>query len=151
MKTIFLHIPKAGGSTFLSILERIYNKETIFDIVVKSENWKEATDEFIKISEIEKEAIGYGYRTPNIRMQPTPEWKQMLSTFFSSMKEYRLTNEEYHVRIIGDTGLVWGWFTERIEEHDGSVRTVRVRISSTWVKNGEDWKLVMYHRDSQYG
>lgn len=33
-KLIFLHLPKCGGTTFHSILERMYRKEEIFDIKV---------------------------------------------------------------------------------------------------------------------
>ena len=114
--------------------------------------WFEANIKFDidTIYEIEKESIGYGYRSPDIRMEPSPEWKQMLSTFFSTMKEFGATNDECHVRVIGDTGLVWGWFTERIVEHDESVRFERVRITTTWVKKGEDWKFIMYHRDNVF-
>jgi hypothetical protein len=45
MKLIFLHIPKAGGTTFHSIVERFYQKEEIFDIEVDGDRL--STQEFI--------------------------------------------------------------------------------------------------------
>ena len=100
------------------------------------------------IYEIEKDAIGYGYRTPDIRMTLNPEWKQLISQIASPMKEFHSSMDEENVRIGGNTGLVWGRFTERIVGHDDTVRFVNVRYSSTWIFTDEGWKYLMYHRDN---
>ena len=100
------------------------------------------------IYDIEKESIGFGYRTPDIRMSPKPEWKQLIAQWFSSMKEFSSKIDEENVRIVGDTGLAWGWFTEKIVEHDESVRYVKVRYTSTWIETDDGWKHLMYHRDN---
>src|SRR5262245_10933147 len=44
MRVIFLHIPKAAGSTLLRILDGYYSKERIFDII--GSRLKETTAEF---------------------------------------------------------------------------------------------------------
>ena len=51
MQLIFLHIPKAGGSTFHDMLERYYDKSTIFDKDIKGGF---PVADFIKLSEIER-------------------------------------------------------------------------------------------------
>lgn len=102
------------------------------------------------IYEIEKDSIGYGYRTPDTRKKPSTEWKTLMSQFFSTMKEFSGLLDEEYAMVVGVTGFVWGWFTERIVEHDDSVRLVRVRFSSTWMKTEEGWKFLFYHRDNQF-
>jgi hypothetical protein len=47
MHVIFLHIPKAAGSTLLRILDRYYDKDSIFDIV--GSRLKETTAEFTSL------------------------------------------------------------------------------------------------------
>lgn len=50
MKTIFLHIPKAGGSTLHSIINRNYAKENIFTISYNSNAWRLSANDFKSIS-----------------------------------------------------------------------------------------------------
>lgn len=59
MRLIFLHIPKAGGTTFHDILERQYKKEEIFDIRIlgkKAEQYA-TTNEFLNLSVDAKKKI----------------------------------------------------------------------------------------------
>jgi hypothetical protein len=51
-----MHIPKCGGSTLHSILERFYKPEEIFDIEV-IDHLRLNTDDFIALSSVEKERI----------------------------------------------------------------------------------------------
>ena len=57
MLTIFLHIPKAGGNTLFSILDRIYGKEHIYDIDLCGGDWDAASKGFIDLSQKDKEKI----------------------------------------------------------------------------------------------
>ena len=100
------------------------------------------------IYDIQKDSIGFGYRTPGIRLSPKPEWKQQVSQWFSSMKESTGTIDQGNAKIVGDTGFVWGWFTERIVEHDDTERYVKVRYSTTWRHENGEWKYLFYHRDN---
>ena len=54
-KIIFLHIPKAGGTTLHSVLERCYSKENIFDIYVSGDTL--SSDQFIALTPDRKERI----------------------------------------------------------------------------------------------
>ena len=53
---IFLHLPKNGGTTFHSLLNRLYNKETVFT-VRSITNSKSNEDEFIAMPEAERALI----------------------------------------------------------------------------------------------
>ena len=66
------------------------------------------------------------------------------------MKEWQGSYQNLGSRIIGNTGLLCGLFTEKITGLDDSVNTVKVRYSSTWMKIDGEWKQVMGHRDAQF-
>ena len=55
-KLIFMHLPKCGGTTFHSVLDRMYLPEEIFDIKV-IDNIKLNTEDFISLSANEKDKI----------------------------------------------------------------------------------------------
>lgn len=55
-KTIFLHIPKNGGTTFSHILDRIYLKNNIFSIKVIN-NIELNTNDFINLTDEERKVI----------------------------------------------------------------------------------------------
>jgi hypothetical protein len=52
---IFLYIPKCGGTTFHEIIRRQFNNLNIYSIDFK--NGKLATDEFLKLSQIDRDKI----------------------------------------------------------------------------------------------
>ena len=83
------------------------------------------------ISYIQNESIGYGYRTQSIRINPNPDFKESIRKWFSTMKDFTMVSEEENCRAMGDTGLSWGTFTEKIVEHDDTVRYVKVRYTTT--------------------
>jgi ketosteroid isomerase-like protein len=107
-----------------------------------------STHDIETIYNIQKNSIGYGYRDKNLRPQPTPQDKQNTAKWFSTMKEYTILNVEENYRIDGDVGICWGGFTEKIVEHNDSIRYVNVRHSSTWKKEDGKWLLLFYHRDN---
>lgn len=55
-KLIFLHLPKCGGTTFHTILNKLYKREEIFDIEV-IDNVRLNTDDFISLSIEDREKL----------------------------------------------------------------------------------------------
>src|SRR5688572_23622371 len=55
MKLIFLHIPKAGGTTLHSILERLYEGSNLFSIKVRGHHL--GVEEFTSLSQEKKDQI----------------------------------------------------------------------------------------------
>ena len=114
--------------------------------------WSEAwnNQDVDTIFEIQGESVGYGYRTQEIRINPNPDAIKLTREWFSTMKSIIGEDNEVNVRVIADTGLVWGTFIEHIVEHDGTSRDVFVRSTLTWMKKEGIWKLVMFHRDNLF-
>ncbi len=103
--------------------------------------------------EAEKDVIGFGWRSPNLRdrsQMTKDKFKRNMENFNAAIKDFHGSYENLAVRIISDTGLLCGIFTEKITELDDSVRVVNVRYSSTWMKLDGKWKQVMGHRDIQF-
>ena len=122
------------------------------ELVNEYHRWSEAwnNQDVDTILEIQGESVGYGYRTNEIRINPNPDAKKLTREWFSTMKSIIGEDNEVNVRVIADTGLVWGSFVEHIVEHDGTSRDVFVRSTLTWVKKEGVWKLVMFHRDNLF-
>ena len=103
--------------------------------------------------EVEKEVIGFGWRSPNFRDRSQvseADFKRGIKRINDSIQSWHGSYESLGIRIIGNTGLLCGILTEEITELDGSVRAVRVRYSSTWMRFGGEWRQVMGHRDAQF-
>ena len=66
------------------------------------------------------------------------------------MKDFTMESDEENSKVNGDTGLSWGTFTEKIVEHDDTVRYVKVRYTTTWKRIDGKWKLLMFHRDNLF-
>jgi ketosteroid isomerase-like protein len=99
----------------------------------------------------ESDSFGYGYRSSGFRdVRTREEYKKSMERFFASMKDYSASMDNEDVRIIGDVGFTCGNYTEKITEKDDTVRYVKARGTSTWMKINGKWKLLLYHRDAQY-
>lgn len=116
--------------------------------------WTESliNNDFDTFHEIEKESMGYGWRGSSFRDQPLDyeKKKQGLMTWRNSMKRYEARFKPEKIRVIGDTALICGNFHEDITNQDDSVIQNNVRTSMTWMKRQGKWKLMLYHRDTQF-
>lgn len=108
--------------------------------------------DFDTFYEIEKESFGYGWRGSGFRDQPKDRGRkiQAISNWQSSMQLYTCGFEPEKVKIVGDTAFVCGIFLEDITEKDGSRKNNKVRTSMAWIKSDGEWKLALYHRDTQF-
>ena len=52
----FIHVPKTGGTTFSSIIERLFAPEDIYPIYVKSDNHNDWND-FVALSDVNKQKV----------------------------------------------------------------------------------------------
>jgi hypothetical protein len=101
----------------------------------------------------EGDVIGFGWRSPNFRdwrKVTKDEFRNLFKNMYASMKDFHGSYENLGLRIINDTGLLCGYFTEQITKLDGSKEIVKVRFSSTWIRQGGEWTQVMSHRDAQF-
>ncbi|MCX6313023.1 MAG: sulfotransferase family 2 domain-containing protein [Bacteroidetes bacterium] len=97
MKLIFLHIPKAGGTTFHTILERFYDKEEIFDIRVVEQELR--TQEFLDLNMEQKQKINLlkGHLTFGLHEQfKTSDVKYI--TFFRNPVDRIISHYDFVIR-----------------------------------------------------
>ena len=99
----------------------------------------------------ESDSFGYGYRSPEYReVRNKSDYVKAMENFYASMKDYEFRINNQHVKTFNDVGFVSGEYTERIVEKDDTVRHVNGRGTSTWMKIDGNWKLLLYHRDTQF-
>ena len=124
------------------------------DVIEAINKWTESLNQkaFDTFYEIEKESIGYGWRGPSFRDKPVDREKKKTSNngLANRMKRYQARFEPAKISIIGDTALVCGNYLEDITHQDDSTVHNNVRTSMTWMKHDGKWRLMLYHRDTQF-
>lgn len=134
-----------------------------FREVVKSHTKAWSTGDIETILDFEEDSVQFGYRTKDIRDQAKfgrENIKLALEQFFGSIESGAIepikndtdksTAKDMEIRLIGNTGISFGFFNEKIKTKEGGVQEVVVRSTATFCKNNGKWKLVMSHRDIQF-
>jgi ketosteroid isomerase-like protein len=102
-------------------------------------------------SEIQGDAIGYGYRTKPPRLWNAKTSRAANQWFFASMEIFETSlKDDLVVRVNGNVGLALGSFIERFKQKGGELQTIEGRISTTFLRIDGKWKMVLYHRDTQF-
>jgi hypothetical protein len=92
-------------------------------------------------SQLGSGGVGYGFRTFQAR-EGAPD-------SVPSMEYWRVTLDELHTSVVGETGLAWGVHIEEFKVRGEPPETVRVRFTNTLAWNGQRWENLLYHRDAQ--
>ncbi|MEJ2310829.1 MAG: hypothetical protein P8Y07_00140 [Gemmatimonadales bacterium] len=92
-------------------------------------------------SQLGSGGVGYGFRTFQARGGRPDS--------IPSMEYWRVTLDELHTSLVGNTGLAWGVHTEEFKVKGQPPEAVRVRFTNTLTWNGQQWENLLYHRDAQ--
>ena len=102
-------------------------------------------------SGIQGDAIGYGYRTRPPRLWNEKTSRAANKWFFASMEIFETNlKDDLIVRVEGNIGLALGSFIEKFKPKGGELQTIEGRISMTFKREDGKWKMVLYHRDTQF-
>ncbi len=118
------------------------------DLKATNERYMNAwnTRDLDTILEIE-DASGFGHSTAFPRPLATKDqFRKALTGYFNMMEVVLVRPYKDEYRVIGNTGLVWGLYSQTTKQKNGPLRTVYLRHASTYVKSEGKWKLVLYHR-----
>ena len=98
------------------------------------------------VIEIEGEAVGFGRASTTVRKRDVPSLRAGIARWLSGMDQFgiEITDSEY--RVVGQTGLVLGTLVRREKPKDGPAVTRSLRYSATYVLQGDQWRMVQYHR-----
>jgi len=66
-------------------------------------------------------------------------------TMFATYESIKVTYVDWQYRVVGNTGIAWGYWTADLKPKDGPARTIQARGTYTWVKSGGKWLLLMGH------
>ena len=71
-----------------------------------------------------------------------------LKMWFASLDFLNVTPYDVHYRVVGDTGIVWGYYTATGKPKGGPAETTHARYTMTAVKSGGKWQVLMIHQSS---
>ncbi len=98
------------------------------------------------IVEIEGGAVGFGWASATSRKNEPLSFKTRIERWFGTMEHFEIELVDVDYRVVGNTGLVIGTLVRRERPLDGKPLTRRLRYSATYVRDGESWRMVQYHR-----
>jgi len=131
-----------------SLLSQPVSADDLDDLKATTQRYANAwnTRDLDTILEIE-DASGFGYSTAFPRpLIDKEQLRKAYARYFEMMELIRVTTYKDEYRVIGNTGLVWGLYSQTTKQKNGPLRTVYLRHASTYVKSEGKWKLVLYHR-----
>ena len=70
---------------------------------------------------------------------------QGLKEYFATLESLSITPINYQYKVVGNTGIVWGYEAVTYKAKDGPVRSIQSRVTSTWIKSGGKWLILSSH------
>jgi ketosteroid isomerase-like protein len=68
-----------------------------------------------------------------------------LQSWFATLESLNITPVNYQYRVVGNTGIVWGYETVTYKPKGGPVQTKQSRVTSTYIKSGGKWLILLNH------
>jgi ketosteroid isomerase-like protein len=76
------------------------------------------------------------------------EWFRIFSGLFGEARELHYTAYSMQYRVLGDVGLVWGLTGLTLQLDDQPSEEQDVRLTATFFKTSDGWKIVSWHDSS---
>ena len=92
-------------------------------------------------------SVGFGHSTAFPRpIRIKDEFENNVNQFYEMMEVFQVNLIKTEHLVVGNTGLVWGHYSQTTKQIDGPKHTIYLRFTHTFVKTESGWKLVLYHR-----
>ena len=75
--------------------------------------------------------------------------RQLAEPFLVKMEYLRHVDIDLNTWSENDIGIAWGFYTEEFKHVGEPQDKVRIRFTSTYRRDGDNWSLVMSHKDMQ--
>jgi len=72
-------------------------------------------------------------------------YRAIIKGAFENLESMQETPVNLQYRVIGNTGIVWGYNTIVTKLKGGLVQTKQSRITTTWIKSGGKWLVLCAH------
>lgn len=102
------------------------------------------------IGDIASGTFGFGRDVPFPRppAASADSYQRGLQSYFNIMDDVSYESNSTNYKVVGSTGMVWGYYAQTTKQKSGPSRTVYGRQSLTFVKQGGKWRLLLYHRSA---
>lgn len=81
-------------------------------------------------------------------MQTNEQAVASLKMYFASLEMLNIITYDDHYKVVGDTGVVWGYYSATVKTKGGPVQTFHARYTLTAVKKGGKWQMLMMHESA---
>jgi len=95
------------------------------------------------LSLYDKDAVLWGTLSPTVRSDPAAV-KAYFVGAFNALPKATVKFGDQLIRVYGNTAVNTGYYTFSYIK-DGETKTIPARYSLTYVKEGNDWKIVDHH------
>jgi ketosteroid isomerase-like protein len=68
-----------------------------------------------------------------------------LQSWFATLESLNITPVNYQYKVVGNTGIVWGYETMTYKPKGGPMQTIQSRVTSVYLKSGGKWLIIMSH------
>jgi len=96
--------------------------------------------------------FGFGYRTSAWRdfsVTTKEKMKLALENFYKDLEYLRRSDTKLNTWSEGDIGLAWGFSIEECKHRGQPPERVRTRFTQVYIKEGEEWRMLVSHKDIQ--
>jgi ketosteroid isomerase-like protein len=90
--------------------------------------------------------VAYNTSSPFIEVFPTQDsFKQSMQNWFSGLESLNIDPVDLQFKVVGNTGIMWGYLSSTIKPNDGPSYTEHCRITSTFIKSSGQWRVLSIH------
>jgi len=76
------------------------------------------------------------------------ETTNLMQTVFSNYDYYVMTPYNMQYKVVGNTGIVWGYVTINAKPKGEPGQTKYLRHTSTWIKSDGNWRWITFHNST---
>jgi uncharacterized protein (TIGR02246 family) len=103
-------------------------------------------DAFLKAWHPGAVLVAGNYVFPVDRLDAGDElWAQIFEDFFETTRKIRYTPVNVDFRVLGSTGLVWGFTQIVVEPKEGPDEIQNLRLTASFVKSDGKWLIASWH------
>ena len=136
---VLLFVPQAtfGGDT-----------DDLKDFCMKFVNAWNSLDADNVVSMDHEGAIYFGPDDPFPNITKKEEKATMLKTVMASIEFINITLYNDRYKVVGDTGVSWGYYTVTIKDKGETMETNYARYTLTAVKSDKKWQILSMHQSA---
>lgn len=119
------------------------------DLKAHYEKWVQAfnsLDAATIAKSVEPGLVVYNTNSPFAEVLLTQDsFKQSMQNWFSGLESLNIVPVNLQYKVVGNTGIMWGYLSSTSKPKDGPSEAAHCRITTTFVKSSGQWRVLVIH------